>query len=63
MELPMGTYLGPEETGDAAEGRKEMWREQSWSLMTLDQTVPEASPVPGLFSDASLHMTLFSKPV
>lgn len=63
MELPMGTHLRPEEVGDDAEAERKCGEEQSWSLMTLDQTVPEASPVLGLSSDASLHMTLFFKPV
>ena len=42
---------------------KKYRRELSWSLMAPDQTVPEASPAPGPFSDANVCISSFFKPV
>lgn len=44
----MGTHLRPEEVTDAVGGREKIQKRIKVDLMTLDQTVPEASPAQGL---------------
>lgn len=48
VELSMGTHLRPEEVTDAVGGREKIQKRIKVDVMTLDQTVPEASPAQGL---------------